>query len=81
MKATRQDVLNEMTRRMPYKELEYRNLIVASAIVEGHKDELTYDWLNKTLLGDVTDGFIEYGQAMAIKEKYMTALEEVKRMF
>lgn len=77
----REQVKQEMTRRFPQKELEYRNGVVASAIAQGHKDKLTEDWLMKTLLNDVEDDFITYEQAVAVRVDYMKAIEEVKKMF
>ena len=77
----REQVTREMNRRFPQGELSYRNGIVGHAIAIGKKAKLTEDWLRKALLGDVEDGFLTYGQAVAIKERYMEAIETVKRMF
>lgn len=74
-------VKEEMDRRFPQEELEYRNTVVASAISKGKKDKLTEDWVMKTLLMDVEDGFIEYGQAVYIHKDYYKGIEEVKEMF
>ena len=74
-------ILDEMNRRFPQHELNYRNMIVASIIAKGKSDKLTEDWLRKTFLGDVEDGFIEYGQAVYIKDAYYKAMCEVKAMF
>jgi hypothetical protein len=71
----------EMDRRFPQEELGYRNGIVATAIAKGRKEKLTEDWLRKTLLMDVEDGFISYEQAVYIHKDYYKAIEEVKEMF
>lgn len=71
----------EMDRRFPQVELDYRNTVVASAIAKGKKEKLTEDWLRKTLLMDVEDGFISYEQAEYIHKDYYKAIEEVKEMF
>ena len=71
----------EMNKRMPYKELDYRNAIVATAIAKGKAAMLTADWVMRSLLTDVEDEFMTYGQAVAIKDKYLQAIEEVKALF
>lgn len=71
----------EMDRRFPQKELGYRNTVVATAISKGNKDKLTEDWVMKTLLMDVEDGFMSYEQAVYIHKDYYKAIEEVKEMF
>lgn len=68
----------EMNERFPFIELRYRNGIVANMISKGHGDRLTEDWLTKALLQDVLDGFIEYGQALEIKDSYMIAINDMK---
>lgn len=77
----REQATAEMNRRFPQKELEYRNGIVGTAIGLGKRDKLTEDWIRKTLLSDVEDGFMTYGQAVAIKDEYFRAVSEVKMMF
>ena len=74
-------VKEEMDRRFPQEELGYRNMVVASAIAKGKKDKLTEDWVMKTLLMDVEDGFIEYGQAVYISKDYYKAIEEIKKSY
>lgn len=74
-------VLEEMNRRFPQKELDYRNMNVASIIAKGHEDKLTEDWLRRVLLGDVEDEFMTYSQAVYIHELYFEAICEVKAMF
>lgn len=74
-------VLEEMNRRFPQKELDYRNMNVASIIAKGHEDKLTEDWLRRVLLGDVEDEFMTYAQAVYIKDSYFKAICEVKAMF
>lgn len=71
----------EMNRRFPHKEIGYRNSIVATIIGLGKKEKLTEDWLRRGLLTDVEDGFMTYGQAIAIKDEYFKAIKEVERMF
>lgn len=71
----------EMDRRFPQKELEYRNAVVATAIAKGNKDKLTEDWVMKTLLMDVEDGFISYEQAVNIHKAYFKAIENLKIQF
>lgn len=78
---TKTNALREMNRRFPQEELSYRNMIVASVIADGKADKLTEDWVRKTLLGDVEDGFLTYGQALAVKDEYFTAICDVKLMF
>ncbi len=75
------NALEEMNKRFPQKELNYRNMVVASIIAKGHADKLTTDWLRKTLLGDVEDDFITYSQAVYIKDSYFEGMSEVKAMF
>ena len=70
-----------MNEAMPYEELSYRNAIVATIIANGHKEKLTSDWLRNTLLGDVEDGFLTYGQAVAIKDEYYKAIQTVASQF
>ncbi len=65
----------------PQKEFSYRNMVVASAIAKGHKNKLTSEWVRNSLLTDVEDGFMSYGIAVASQNKYMMAIENVKRMF
>ena len=77
----REQATAEMNRRFPQKELDYRNGIVGTAIAVGKKNELTEDWLKKVLLGDIEDGFITYGQALAVKDEYYKAICEVAKMF
>lgn len=77
----RTQVKKVMDSYFPAKEFDYRNMIVASAIVKGKKDKLTADWVRKSLLSDVEDGFMSYAIAVAAQEKYITAIENVKRMF
>ena len=74
-------VKKEMDIRFPQKELGYRNMVVATAIAKGKKEKLTEDWVMKTLLLDVDDGFISYEQAVYIHKDYHKAIEEVKEMF
>lgn len=74
-------VLEEMNRRFPQKELDYRNSVVASIIAKGHEDKLTSDWLRNALLGDVEDEFMTYAQALYIKDLYFKAICEMKAMF
>ena len=76
-----QSIRKEMNRRFPQSELEYRNSVVATAIARGKGSKLTEDWLRKTLLGDVEDGFLTYGQAVAIKDEYHKGICEVRSMF
>ena len=45
------------------------------------KEKLTEDWVMKTLLLDVEDGFMSYEQAVYIRKDYYKAIEEVKEMF
>lgn len=71
----------EMDRRFPQEELSYRNMIVGRAIMEGKSDKITEDWLRRTLLMDVEDGLLTYGQAVAVKDEYFKAVQEVKKMF
>lgn len=71
----------EMDRRFPQEELSYRNKVVATAIAKGKKEKLTEDWVMKTLLMDVEDGFMSYEQAVYIHKDYYKAIEEVKEMF
>lgn len=75
------EVKREMDRRFPQEELRYRNVVVASAIAKGKKDKLTEDWLMKTLLMDVEDGFMTYGQAVKIHKDYYKAIEEIKKNY
>lgn len=77
----KEQVRREMNQRFPQEELEYRNGIVASMIANGKSEKLTEDWLMKTLLGDVEDGFLTYSQAVSVKDSYWKAIETVKRMF
>ena len=74
-------VKEEMDRRFPQKELGYRNMVVATAIAKGKKEKLTEDWTTKTLLMDVEDGFMTYGQAVNIHKDYYKAIEEIKKNF
>lgn len=74
-------VLEEMNRRFPQKELEYRNTAVAIAISKGNKDKLTEDWVMKALLRDVEDEFISYEQAVHIHKDYYKAIEEIKKSY
>ena len=74
-------VLAEMNRLMPYEEVEYRNRCVARAMSLGHRDKLTEDWVRRTLLGDVEDEFITYGQAVKVQGDYYKAVEQIKAMF
>lgn len=74
-------VKEEMDRRFPQKELGYRNGIVATAIAKGRKEKLTEDWVMKTLLMDVEDGFISYEQAVHIHKDYYKAIEEIKKSY
>lgn len=77
----KESATKEMNRRFPYKEVEYRNSIVATIIGLGKNDKLTEDWVRRGLLTDVEDGFITYGQAITIKDEYFKAIKEVERMF
>lgn len=77
----REQVKKEMDRMMPYKEVEYRNGIVASIIANGRKEKLTEDWVMRTLMGDVEDGFISYEQAVYIQKEYYKAIEKVKAIY
>jgi hypothetical protein len=74
-------ILKEMNRRFPQEELGYRNEVVATAIANGKKDKLTEDWVMKTLLMDVEDGFISYEQAVYIHKDYYKAIEEIKKSY
>ncbi len=73
-------VKDEMNKRIPYGDMDYRNGIVALIMAKGHADKLTKDWVTKVLLGDVEDGFITYGQAVYIKDKFYEAICEVKKI-
>lgn len=70
----------EMNRRIPYRDMDYRNDVVASIIAQGHADKLTTDWVMRALLEDVEDGFLTYGQAVYIKDEYYKAICIVKTM-
>ncbi len=74
-------VLEEMNRRFPQGELAYRNMVVATAIAKDKKDKLTENWLRKTLLMDVEDGFITYEQAVNIHKDYYKSIEEIKKNY
>lgn len=74
-------VKEEMDRRFPQEELRYRNIVVASAIAKGKGEKLSEDWVMKTLLNDVLDGFMTYEQAVYIHKDYYKAIEEVKTQF
>lgn len=76
-----ESIRREMDRRFPHRQLEYRNSVVATAIARGKGSKLTEDWLRRTLLGDVEDGFLTYGQAVAIKDDYYKGICEVRAMF
>jgi len=71
----------EMNMRMPQKELEYRNGVVAQAIATGKADKLTSDWVCRALLQDVEDDFMTYEQAVAINNEYYNTIQMVARMF
>lgn len=71
-------MINEL---IPYRELDYSNGIVANIIALGKKDKLNTDWIRNKLLSDVEDGFLTYGQAVAINNKYIEAVNKVKAMF
>ena len=77
----KEQVKRAMDNYFPTKEFDYRNGVVASAIASGKKDKLTVDWVRNGLLSDVEDGFITYAIAVATQDKYMTAIQNVKRMF
>ena len=66
---------------LPYKEMDYRIGVIAEAIAVGKKDKLTSDWVRRALLTDVEDGFITYGQAVAVNNKVINAIERVKAIF
>lgn len=72
-------VREEMNRRFP--NMKYRNTIVAGAIAEGHKEQLTSDWIRKAFISDIEDGFMTYEKALEIKDEYSAAIEEMKRIY
>ena len=71
------NAINEM---VTFPECDYRNMVIADAIANGHKDKLTEDWLRKVLLSDVEEGFITFGQALTLQPIYMNAIKELSRM-
>jgi hypothetical protein len=74
-------VKEEMNIRFPYLQLKYRNMVVATAFAKNKKHKLTEDWVMKTLLMDVEDGFITYAQAVSIHKDYYKAIEEIKKRY
>ena len=66
---------------MNYKELDYRNSVVANIIANGKKEKLNEEWVRNALLQDAEDGFITYNQAVAIKDDYYKAIQMVAAQF
>ncbi len=77
----RETILKELKVMIPYKELEYRNQIVAGIIASGKKDKISADWIRKAFFRDIEDGFITYEQAVAVRVEYEKAIEKIKEMY
>lgn len=76
----RELVLEEMNKRFPQKEMDFSNFTVASIIAKGKSEKLNSSWVMSHLLQCVEDGFLTYGQAVYIKDKYLNGINEVKKM-
>ena len=72
-------VLDELNRVAPG--CDYRNCVIATAFERGKTDRLTDDWLRKALLGDYEDGFITYGQALALNNIYKKAIADLVTVY
>lgn len=76
----RELALEEMNRRFPQEEMDFSNLTVASLIAKGKGERLNSSWVRAHLLQCVEDGFLTYGQAIYIKDRYLNGINEVRKM-
>ena len=74
-------VLRAINDMVPYKEADYENMVIASAFAKGHREKLTADWLRKSLLMNVEDEFMTYGQALVLEKVYTDAIAKLNMMF
>ena len=69
--------INDM---IPDEKFEYRNMVIADAIAKGHGNDLNEEWLHIAMAGDIRDGFYSNEDADATRDKYLKAIEELKRL-
>lgn len=61
--------------------LRYMNHKVAKMFENSKEDEITETWIMHTLLEEVQEGRIQYGEALALRDMYPLAVKKVKHFF
>ena len=72
------EVLNYLDVKVPYKEADYFNSCLASAVAQGKA--ITHNKIMKLLLNGVDDEFINYNQALALNKIYVGMIDELNCM-
>ena len=60
---------------VPEMKGRYGNYTIADAIFNGHKAEMTEDWLRRFLFQMIDDGFITYEEALFLNKKYRKVID------